>query len=181
MVRATKEMSKNGQDKLKLVLKKFGRACSINKIHDGFTHHVIVTHCPATCPFHIHKVTGNCLIDFTVFFITKDYVCWCPKEVQSLLRYFLSHLHVITHTQHWVFIMWDRETSMERDQNTALFYRCPDLLSGEKLYFPLLLFSRPNKNIESSENKFQSYSRRVKMCEEMQAWVLPCWHFTKVP
>lgn len=72
---------KNGQGKSKLVLKEFRHACSVNKIHNGFTHHVTVTHCPAISSFHILKTTGNCLIDFTGYFITRDYVCWCPKEV----------------------------------------------------------------------------------------------------
>lgn len=47
---------KNGQEKFKLVLKEFGHACSSNKIHDGFTHHVTVTHWPAICSFHIHEI-----------------------------------------------------------------------------------------------------------------------------
>lgn len=74
---------KNGQEKLKLVLKEFVAitACSSNKIHDGFTHHITVTHCPAICSFHAHKITGNCLVDFSGYFVTRHDVRWCPKEV----------------------------------------------------------------------------------------------------
>lgn len=74
---------KNRQGKLKLVLKELGHACSINKIHDGFTHHSLgtVTHCPPICHFHIRKITGSCSVDFTGYFITIDYDVWCPKEV----------------------------------------------------------------------------------------------------
>lgn len=72
---------KNGQEKLKLVWKEFGHACSSNKLHDGFTHHSTVTHCPAVCSFHTHKITGNCFVEFTGYFVTRHDVCWCPKEV----------------------------------------------------------------------------------------------------
>lgn len=73
---------KNRQGKLKSVLKELVQACSINKIHDGFTHHSLypVTHCPV-CSFHNDKISGISSVDFTGYFITVDYDGWCPKEV----------------------------------------------------------------------------------------------------
>lgn len=54
---------------------------------------------------------------------------------------------------------------MERDQHTGLLCRCPALLGGKELYSPLLLSSGPNENTESFFETFQSYSRRVEMCD----------------